>query len=182
MTITTWVIRLAPVGVFFLIGGQVLATDDFGTVEADMLMIVDFQHHIIVDNILIVDFQLCGLLCLLPCLPCLVAPLLAPESPRLLLLRGLLHSCDRTSPCSRVTKAPSTPRFLPIIVTNHPLWDPIEDIPRPKGLCNVCGCLNFIILKGVVWISLKGERTLALDSLQWLRGELADLGQVFWMF
>ena len=32
MTITTWVIRLAPVGVFFLIGGQVLATDDFGTV------------------------------------------------------------------------------------------------------------------------------------------------------
>ena len=32
MTITTWVIRLAPIGVFFLIGGQVLATDDFGTV------------------------------------------------------------------------------------------------------------------------------------------------------
>ena len=32
MTITTWVIRLAPIGVFFLIGGQVLGTDDFGTV------------------------------------------------------------------------------------------------------------------------------------------------------
>ena len=32
MTITTWVIKLAPVGVFFLIGGQVLATEDFGTV------------------------------------------------------------------------------------------------------------------------------------------------------
>ena len=32
MTITTWVIKLAPVGVFFLIGGQVLATQDFGTV------------------------------------------------------------------------------------------------------------------------------------------------------
>ena len=32
MTITTWVIYLAPVGVFFLIGGQVLGTEDFGTV------------------------------------------------------------------------------------------------------------------------------------------------------
>ena len=32
MTITTWVISLAPVGVFFLIGGQVLGTKDFGTV------------------------------------------------------------------------------------------------------------------------------------------------------
>ena len=32
--------------------------------------------------------QVSGLLCLLPCLPCLAAPLLAPESPRLLLLRG----------------------------------------------------------------------------------------------
>ena len=32
MTITTWVINLAPVGVFFLIGGQVLGTEDFGTV------------------------------------------------------------------------------------------------------------------------------------------------------
>ena len=32
MTITTWVIRLAPIGVFFLIGGQVLGTDDFVTV------------------------------------------------------------------------------------------------------------------------------------------------------
>ena len=32
MTITTWVINLAPVGVFFLIGGQVLNTDDFNAV------------------------------------------------------------------------------------------------------------------------------------------------------
>jgi len=32
MTITTWVINLAPVGVFFLIGGQVLGTNDFGKV------------------------------------------------------------------------------------------------------------------------------------------------------
>ena len=32
MTITTWVIYLAPIGVFFLIGGQVLGTNDFGTV------------------------------------------------------------------------------------------------------------------------------------------------------
>ena len=33
MTITTWVISLAPVGVFFLIGGQVLGTQDFGKVS-----------------------------------------------------------------------------------------------------------------------------------------------------
>jgi len=32
MVITTWVINLAPVGVFFLIGGQVLGTQDFGVV------------------------------------------------------------------------------------------------------------------------------------------------------
>ena len=32
MTITTWVINLAPVGVFFLIGGQVLGVEDLGTV------------------------------------------------------------------------------------------------------------------------------------------------------
>jgi len=32
MKLTTWVINLAPVGVFFLIGGQVLGTDDFGKV------------------------------------------------------------------------------------------------------------------------------------------------------
>ena len=32
MKITTWVINLAPVGVFFLIGGQVLGTEDFATV------------------------------------------------------------------------------------------------------------------------------------------------------
>ena len=31
MTITTWVIYMAPVGVFFLIGGQILEMDDFGT-------------------------------------------------------------------------------------------------------------------------------------------------------
>ena len=32
MAITVCIFRLAPVGVFFLIGGQVLATEDFGTV------------------------------------------------------------------------------------------------------------------------------------------------------
>lgn len=32
MVITTWVINLAPIGVFFLIGGQVLGMGDFGTV------------------------------------------------------------------------------------------------------------------------------------------------------
>ena len=32
MTITTWVINLAPIGVFFLIGGQVLGTEDLSHV------------------------------------------------------------------------------------------------------------------------------------------------------
>jgi len=32
MTITVWVINLAPIGVFFLIGGQVLGVEDLGTV------------------------------------------------------------------------------------------------------------------------------------------------------
>ena len=32
MTITTWVIYMAPVGVFFLIGGQILEMDDLGKV------------------------------------------------------------------------------------------------------------------------------------------------------
>ena len=32
MVITTWVINLAPIGVFFLIGGQVLGTQDFQVV------------------------------------------------------------------------------------------------------------------------------------------------------
>jgi len=32
MTLTTWVIGMAPIGVFFLIGGQVLGTNDFGKV------------------------------------------------------------------------------------------------------------------------------------------------------
>ena len=36
MKITTWVINLAPVGVFFLIGGQVLGTDDFATVLSQL--------------------------------------------------------------------------------------------------------------------------------------------------
>ena len=36
MTITTWVIYMAPVGVFFLIGGQVLEMDDFATVAQQL--------------------------------------------------------------------------------------------------------------------------------------------------
>merc|ERR1719342_1546785 len=36
MCITTWVINLAPVGVFFLIGGQVLGTKDFGHVLSQL--------------------------------------------------------------------------------------------------------------------------------------------------
>ena len=55
--------------------------------------------------------QVAAMLCVVSSLPCLVAALVAPESPRHLLLQG--------------------------------------------------------------------ERTLALDALQWLRGQLADLGQEF---
>ena len=36
MTITTWVIYMAPVGVFFLIGGQILEMDDFATVAQQL--------------------------------------------------------------------------------------------------------------------------------------------------
>ena len=36
MTITTWVIYMAPVGVFFLIGGQILDMADFGTVAQQL--------------------------------------------------------------------------------------------------------------------------------------------------
>ena len=36
MTITTWVIYMAPVGVFFLIGGQVLEMADFATVAQQL--------------------------------------------------------------------------------------------------------------------------------------------------
>lgn len=36
MTITTWVIYMAPVGVFFLIGGQILEMDDFGVVAGQL--------------------------------------------------------------------------------------------------------------------------------------------------
>ena len=36
MTITTWVIYLAPVGVFFLIGGQVLEMADFNMVAGQL--------------------------------------------------------------------------------------------------------------------------------------------------
>lgn len=54
MTITTWVINMAPVGVFFLIGGQVLGTNDFGTVLNQLgwyfttVMIGLFVHGFIV--------------------------------------------------------------------------------------------------------------------------------------
>jgi len=36
MTITTWVIYMAPVGVFFLIGGQILEMDDFAVVAGQL--------------------------------------------------------------------------------------------------------------------------------------------------
>jgi len=36
MTITTWVIYLAPVGVFFLIGGQILEMEDFSVVAGQL--------------------------------------------------------------------------------------------------------------------------------------------------
>ena len=36
MTITTWVIYMAPVGVFFLIGGQVLEMADFSVVAGQL--------------------------------------------------------------------------------------------------------------------------------------------------
>jgi len=36
MTITTWVIYMAPVGVFFLIGGQILEMDDFSVVAGQL--------------------------------------------------------------------------------------------------------------------------------------------------
>merc|ERR1719367_2064455 len=54
MTITTWVINLAPVGVFFLIGGQVLGTQDFGVVLNQLgwyfstVMLGLFMHGFIV--------------------------------------------------------------------------------------------------------------------------------------
>ena len=54
MVITTWVINLAPVGVFFLIGGQVLGTQDFGVVLNQLgwyfstVMIGLFMHGFIV--------------------------------------------------------------------------------------------------------------------------------------
>merc|ERR1711874_528831 len=36
MTITTWVIYMAPIGVFFLIGGQILEMDDFSVVAGQL--------------------------------------------------------------------------------------------------------------------------------------------------
>ena len=36
MTITTWVIYMAPVGVFFLIGGQILEMEDFSVVAGQL--------------------------------------------------------------------------------------------------------------------------------------------------
>ena len=36
MTITTWVIYIAPIGVFFLIGGQILEMEDFGVVAGQL--------------------------------------------------------------------------------------------------------------------------------------------------
>ena len=102
-------------------------------------------------NWLILYFQLCGLLCLLPCLPCLAAPLLAPESPRLLLLRGPPHHHHY-----------------------HPHFHLIEDLPRPPdpgqesfylewktGICSVCksdcwGCFGWQIIPCLIqrWANL----------------------------
>ena len=87
--------------------------------------------------------QVSGLLCLLPCLPCLAAPLLAPESPRLLLLRG----------------ADAIPHI---------------GVSLMKG--RLLEKIQLSLFSPFQWFL--GERTLALDSLQWLRGEFADLGQV----
>jgi len=62
MTITTWVINMAPVGVFFLIGGQVLGTDDFGTVLNQLgwyfttVMLGLFIHGFIVLPIILTVF------------------------------------------------------------------------------------------------------------------------------
>ena len=36
MTITTWVIYMAPIGVFFLIGGQILEMDDLSVVAGQL--------------------------------------------------------------------------------------------------------------------------------------------------
>ena len=56
MTITTWVINLAPVGVFFLIGGQVLGTQDFGKVLEQLgwyfsTVIIGGTKHVVVVTI-----------------------------------------------------------------------------------------------------------------------------------
>merc|ERR1711997_1399910 len=54
MVITTWVINLAPIGVFFLIGGQVLGTQDFQVVLNQLgwyfstVMLGLFMHGFIV--------------------------------------------------------------------------------------------------------------------------------------
>jgi Na+/H+-dicarboxylate symporter len=62
MVITTWVINLAPVGVFFLIGGQVLATNDFEVVLSQLgwyfttVMIGLFFHGFIVLPIILTVF------------------------------------------------------------------------------------------------------------------------------
>ena len=54
MVITTWVINLAPIGVFFLIGGQVLGTQDFQVVlnqlgwDFSTVMLGLFMHGFIV--------------------------------------------------------------------------------------------------------------------------------------
>jgi len=62
MVITTWVINLAPVGVFFLIGGQVLGTNDFGVVLNQLgwyfttVMLGLFVHGFIILPIILTVF------------------------------------------------------------------------------------------------------------------------------
>ena len=64
MTITTWVISLAPIGVFFLIGGQVLGTDNFGKVLEQLgwyfsTVIIGRSLNIVITSKLITLLGLC---------------------------------------------------------------------------------------------------------------------------
>ena len=66
MKITTWVINLAPVGVFFLIGGQVLGTDDFATVLSQLgwyFSTVLIGEACIVSELTDITFELQGYSC-----------------------------------------------------------------------------------------------------------------------
>ena len=51
MTITTWVIYMAPVGVFFLIGGQILEMDDFASAFLFSLVMNSISKTTFIQNI-----------------------------------------------------------------------------------------------------------------------------------